>query len=76
MSRTLPVTVLLVSRFSPCGSCPCVIVPGEDIGRPATMVPRARREAQAIFVGRVVAVDTVSIGQKATSPPSAVYSVG
>jgi hypothetical protein len=64
MSWSLPVTLLLVSRFTPCGSCPCIIVPGEDLSSPATMVPRARREAQAIFVGRVVAVDTVSMGQK------------
>ena len=64
MSWTLPATLLLVSRFSPCGSCPCVILPGEDLSRPATMVPRARREAEAIFVGRVVSVDTLSMGQK------------
>jgi len=64
MSWSLPIVLLLISRSSACGSCPCVILPGEDLSRPATMVPRARRQSEAIFAGRVVAVDTLSTGQR------------
>jgi hypothetical protein len=42
-----------------CTLCPCVIVPGEDLAHPATLVPRARDEATAIFAGRVVRIDTI-----------------
>jgi hypothetical protein len=63
MSWMLLVMLLLFSKFPPCGSCPCVILPGEDLSQPATMVPRAQREAAAIFAGRVVTVDTISMGQ-------------
>jgi hypothetical protein len=42
-----------------CTWCPCVIVPGEDLTDPATLVPRAREEATAIFAGQVVRIDTV-----------------
>jgi hypothetical protein len=63
MSLTMAAMLLLISGVSPCGSCPCVIVPGEDPSRPATMVPRAQRDAAAIFTGRVVAADTTSMGQ-------------
>lgn len=42
-----------------CTLCPCVIVPGETFADPATLVPRAREEATAIFAGQVVRIDTV-----------------
>jgi len=42
-----------------CTLCPCVIVPGENLADPATLVPRAQEEATAIFAGQVVRVDTV-----------------
>jgi hypothetical protein len=42
-----------------CTLCPCVIVPGENLADPATLVPRAREEATAIFAGQVVRIDTV-----------------
>jgi hypothetical protein len=56
--------LLLVSSPDLCGSCPCVILPGEDLDRPVTLVPRARREAKAIFAGRVIAVDTLLTGER------------
>jgi hypothetical protein len=42
-----------------CTLCPCVIVPGETLAAPATLVPRAREEATVIFAGQVVRIDTV-----------------
>lgn len=64
MIWSLTVLILLTSGSKLCGACPCVIVPPEDLRRPATLVPRARREAEAIFAGRVVAVDTLATGQQ------------
>jgi hypothetical protein len=42
-----------------CTLCPCVSMPGENLADPATLVPRAREEATAVFAGQVVRVDTV-----------------
>jgi hypothetical protein len=42
-----------------CASCPCVIVPGENLADPATLVPRARENATAILAGQVVHIDTI-----------------
>ena len=58
------ILLLLVLRSGSCHGCPCVILPNEDLSRPATMVPRAKREAESIFAGLVIAVDTASMGQK------------
>lgn len=61
---SLALLLLLTSPSEVCASCPCVIVPGEDLSRPETLVPRARRDAEAIFAGRVIAVDTLDTGQQ------------
>jgi hypothetical protein len=61
---SLPLFLLLTSSSELCALCPCVIVPGEDLSRPETLVPRARRDAETIFTGRVVAVDTLATGEQ------------
>lgn len=54
---------LLATAPAPCAArCPCVQLPGEDWRVPRTVVPRARDEADAIFLGRVVAADTLAWG--------------
>ena len=63
MSWAFTAAFHLIAGFNSCGSCPCLILPGEDLNRPATMVPRARRDAAAIFTGRVIAVDTTSLNR-------------
>jgi hypothetical protein len=64
MSPAVSIFLLLISRSGACASCPCVILPGEDLNRPATLVPRAKREAESIFAGLVTRVDTASTGER------------
>jgi hypothetical protein len=62
---------LLVGAGSPrlsCDTrCPCVVPTGVDWHSAAAMVPRSPRAASAVFLGRVIAVDTVA---RDTSPPA------
>jgi hypothetical protein len=53
-------TTHLVLGSITCASCPCVILPGEDLARPATLIPRAYRTADVVFAGRVMRVDTLA----------------
>ena len=56
LASSLVISLLLAN--SRCAVCPCVITPGEDLARPATVVPRAYQTAGVVFSGRVVRVDT------------------
>jgi hypothetical protein len=40
--------------------CPCIVPPGVDWHAARVMAPRARRQAEAIFLGTVVAADTLA----------------
>jgi hypothetical protein len=63
MIEGIPLVLWLTATTGPppCDArCPCVVPAGVDWRSAEAMVPSARRDAYAIFVGTVVAVDTVA----------------
>lgn len=45
--------------FSYAGRCPCTVPPGTDSLSRATIIQRARSDAYAVLLGRVIRVDTL-----------------
>ncbi len=62
MLSVLHLTVALAAMGrTPCAAmCPCVVPPGVDRRSAPVMVPPARHLAAAVFLGRVIQIDTLA----------------
>lgn len=73
-----PVVLALMTSASVASSncgvrCPCVVPVGVDWHSASVMVPLARRDAYAVFLGQVIRADTVAQDTSSLSPDRSQY---